>query len=631
MNPLLHLGNLQVAQEKPFSSKFVLSYDHPFRFYWDFYVLVLLIYVALVSVSVVSFLGRIDTSSPWFWVERFLDVMFAIDIVLNFFTSYKGSHLENYNNKNESLRSVALRYLTTYFLFDFIPTIPWGLFADEDGDRPTALQLFRLLRLLRILKLLRLVKVLHIREGLVPLEVRLKLKLGYVRLLKLIVVVILIAHWFACIFYFFGTLHSADGTALFDSWINDDSKVPPDLYGQYIAALYFSVYTITTIGYGDVVPGTTVERTYVTIIMLLGAACFAYVISQVSDVFGELNAKTANQRRMFDSVTDLARVRKLPDPLTMDIRSYFVHYYRSKHVVDEKQVLDAMSDGLRVRVLRAVYGDAVERTGLFRGAQTSAMDSVYASVVERFAHEGDVLYEDGDDTSAVMVVCSGAVRVEGGSGQTGGAGDDMHGTTDDDRRADAEDAVDVDAKGSIGVGDVLGGTSLAVQTRHIGRAVVTEPSELLVIPRDVGHAALRTSPKLLTEMREARARELWAVALKVVERRMHFAKVARLLREGVVGESDRGASTKAVRGVPESGRIESDVGKAGGGEGTSSEGAAEEGATESDSGGAEVVRMRRQLEERTRQVQELEQRLQEVQRRLESAVGVFRRAAGVQQ
>lgn len=39
----------------------------------------------------------------------------------------------------------------------------------------------------------------------------------------------------------------------------------------YIAALYFATYTLTTIGYGDMIPETAAQRVFVTVLMLSGA------------------------------------------------------------------------------------------------------------------------------------------------------------------------------------------------------------------------------------------------------------------------------------------------------------------------------------------------------------------------
>jgi hypothetical protein len=50
--------------------------------------------------------------------------------------------------------------------------------------------------------------------------------------------------------------------------------------------------TITTIGYGDIIPQTVAERVYVTLCMLTGALGYGYIIGAVSGIVA-----TRNQRR----------------------------------------------------------------------------------------------------------------------------------------------------------------------------------------------------------------------------------------------------------------------------------------------------------------------------------------------
>jgi hypothetical protein len=50
-----------------------------------------------------------------------------------------------------------------------------------------------------------------------------------------------------------------------------------NLCRYFAAALYLSVMTISTVGYGDIVPVTIAERCYLIFAMLIGASVYAYV------------------------------------------------------------------------------------------------------------------------------------------------------------------------------------------------------------------------------------------------------------------------------------------------------------------------------------------------------------------
>ena len=50
-----------------------------------------------------------------------------------------------------------------------------------------------------------------------------------------------------------------------------------DPFPEYVVALYWSVMTMTTVGYGDIYPTGTHERLYVIFAMLLGGAYFGFM------------------------------------------------------------------------------------------------------------------------------------------------------------------------------------------------------------------------------------------------------------------------------------------------------------------------------------------------------------------
>jgi hypothetical protein len=213
--------------------------------------------VSTVSVFVFSFLGVLTLSSPWFWIERWIDLSFICDITLSFCTAYE----TNAGLLERRPRKIAHHYLTTWFVPDVLSTFPWDVIslASQKTGEPTLLQLPRYLRLLRVFKVLKLMRVLRLKQSFTRLEVFLRLKYGHMRMFWLAIAVILIAHWFGCIFYFFGAISSpADA-----SWITQPG-VPTDLYGLYITALYYSVYTITTIGYGTALLHIRIARVRAT-------------------------------------------------------------------------------------------------------------------------------------------------------------------------------------------------------------------------------------------------------------------------------------------------------------------------------------------------------------------------------
>lgn len=480
----------------PHNDGFVLRPDMKIRRYWDMYMFLILVYLATVSVFVYAFLGIRGPSSPWFWIERFVDVSFAIDVLLNFFTAYERAGALVTNR-----RAIRIHYLRTWFVPDLITTFPWDVFAlsqeGNDPSRPNLLKLPRFIRLIRLFKLIRLTRIIRLKKGMTRLEVKLRLKYGHIRLVGLFLSVVFSMHLFACFFYFFGSLDGLEG-----SWVAQEG-IPTDLYGRYISALYFSVYTITTIGYGDVVPENTKERSFTTVFMFLGAAMFAYIISQVSNIAGELTESSANHRRIMDSLTDFAKYRQLPDDLVFDIRRYFQRDHLRQRVSHEQQLLKLINRELRIKVLKHMFGTNVEKSRLFRDIPEGHLDELYGNLSEKFARKDERLYSEGDAPSCFYIIAQGSVELEFPGIPT------VH----------------------LGKDDIFGENDLLFNRPRHSRAISSDYTELIQVPRQAVMRILVRHPRALQKLRDEEALWLWGNAMHVIEEQIRYKRIARELRE----------------------------------------------------------------------------------------------------
>jgi hyperpolarization activated cyclic nucleotide-gated potassium channel 2 len=99
--------------------------------------------------------------------------------------------------------------------------------------------------------------------------------------LKVIVVILLIAHWIACLFYYIGSLE-LDTNAV--CWLTEAKMQDAATYDKYIISLYWAFTTMTTVGYGDVAPYTMNEKIYAIFSMLIACGVFAYVVGSIETI-----------------------------------------------------------------------------------------------------------------------------------------------------------------------------------------------------------------------------------------------------------------------------------------------------------------------------------------------------------
>eukprot|EP00188_Purpureofilum_apyrenoidigerum_P000251 Plantae.Rhodophyta-Purpureofilum_apyrenoidigerum.ctg11001.p1 GENE.Plantae.Rhodophyta-Purpureofilum_apyrenoidigerum.ctg11001~~Plantae.Rhodophyta-Purpureofilum_apyrenoidigerum.ctg11001.p1 ORF type:complete len:655 (+),score=134.36 Plantae.Rhodophyta-Purpureofilum_apyrenoidigerum.ctg11001:116-1966(+) len=365
------------------------------------------LYVATVTIFVMSFIGIIWIDSPLFWIERSIDIIWLIDIVASFVTSHKISSTAY----EPSLRMCAMRYLRRGFVVDAIAFVPWDIIAGvKDQQGASIWHVWRLLRLLRLLKIAKIGRIMDSSAFFVRLEVWLCVKYALLRIILLVTGAFFVAHWVACLFYFFAYIQNDFDNVT--TWIDDlASDGASSNFDFYIGSLYFSVYTITTIGFGDVTPRTTLERVYTTIIMMLGAAIFAYLLSNVNALVNDLNSQGQSYRVLMDRLSDYAKTRHLNPAVHFKVRQYFKTVYRNRLLDDDDKLLNNMTPDLRAEVTMSVYGPVVQKIAWFENANQRVLGMLCTVAMQMSFGPNENIYRHGDECEGAYVILHGVVHM----------------------------------------------------------------------------------------------------------------------------------------------------------------------------------------------------------------------------
>jgi hypothetical protein len=130
------------------------------------------------------------------------------------------------------------------------------------------------MRLLRVFKLRRL---LYKFEEFIMSDM-VNALLGFI---KVILVILFIAHWIACLFYYIGSVE-LDYEPI--CWLTEAGFQDKNNFQKYVISLYWAFTTMTTVGYGDVAPITTNEKIFAIFSMLIACGVFAYVVGSIETI-----------------------------------------------------------------------------------------------------------------------------------------------------------------------------------------------------------------------------------------------------------------------------------------------------------------------------------------------------------
>merc|ERR1719272_1695034 len=81
-------------------------------------------------------------------------------------------------------------------------------------------------------------------------------------------------------------------------WLHNYRDVGGRFWPEYVSAIYWAMTTLTTVGYGDIVPTTDGERLFATLSMMVGGAFYGYVVGAINSMVSnsDLNSSAFHGR-----------------------------------------------------------------------------------------------------------------------------------------------------------------------------------------------------------------------------------------------------------------------------------------------------------------------------------------------
>ncbi|TRY66180.1 hypothetical protein DNTS_028294 [Danionella cerebrum] len=260
--------------QSPRMDKLTILHYSPFKAVWDWLILLLVIYTAIFTPYTAAFLLDREeqkrqqcgySCSPLNVVDLIVDIMFIIDILINFRTTYVNLNEEVVSHPGK----IAVHYFKGWFLIDMVAAIPFDLliFGSGSDDTTTLIGLLKTARLLRLVRVAR--KLDRYSEY------------GAAVLMLLMCIFALIAHWLACIWYAIGNVEKSYLEQKI-GWLDNlelsigkrtntsDPGSGPSIKDKYVTALYFTFSSLTSVGFGNVSPNTNSEKIFSICVMLIG-------------------------------------------------------------------------------------------------------------------------------------------------------------------------------------------------------------------------------------------------------------------------------------------------------------------------------------------------------------------------
>jgi CRP-like cAMP-binding protein len=409
---ILQTGAGNGLQESRFRCSLPLI--HPFSkrlMVWQAVLVVMIIYNMLFVPYELAY-GKCATSATTDALDAVADACFLLDVVVEFHVMLVIN--EKHTDRTlivDDQRVIAKNYLRFQFWIDVLSIGP--PFGSEQALADNA-KYFKV-GMLKILKLFRIAKAFKILGTMVTVSASVVQRFNVARLILLI---IYCGHLLGCAFSGVARVSQLpnnwvegkvyDNTAaIFDSCSGDDPKPPTE---EYIAALYWAVMTLTTVGYGDVSAQNKYEMLFSSCVMVGGAIFYALVLGSVTSAIQELSSGDQAMLLKMKMADKFIGRYNLNTEMAGRLRQSIV--LQGEWSNDSfAEVFHSCHPEFRAELLMTIHRPILIKTSFFRGIDDAFLKLIVGHLKMHVCLENDCIYKAGSDGEAMFLLNQGFVGI----------------------------------------------------------------------------------------------------------------------------------------------------------------------------------------------------------------------------
>ncbi|KAL1210335.1 putative potassium channel AKT5 [Cardamine amara subsp. amara] len=374
---------------------FIVSPFDPRYRAWEWFLVILVLYTAWASPFEFGFLQT--PRAPLSILDNVVNGFFAVDIILTFFVAFldKATYL-----LVDDPKRIAWRYASTWLLFDVISTVPYEIFASLLHNTIQGYGIFSMLRLWRLRRA---------SKCFARLEKDQNYSYFWIRCTKLLLVTLFVVHCGACFCYSIAA-HYPDPSMTFMA-LAEQNWTKKSLLIQYITAMYWSITTFSTTGYGDIHGNNASERAFILFYMIFNLGLLTYIIGNMTNLVVHVTSRTRIFRDTIHAATAFAQRNNLPVRLQEQMVAHLSLRYRTdSEGLQQQEIIDSLPKAIRSSISHYLFYEVVDKIYLFHGISNDLLFQLVTEMkAEYFPPKEDVILRNEAPTDFYIMV-TGAVE-----------------------------------------------------------------------------------------------------------------------------------------------------------------------------------------------------------------------------
>ena len=393
------------------TSKIIIILDF-FLFLFSIYSL---FYIPLTMAKTDCFCGKENKTHKA--LLYFTDILYIFDFCISFFRAYYNYQLKLVKHNVK----ILIHYLKSDFFLDFMQAIPIFTYSnflcskDKEVNYCFRYSMSNSLLTLKILTNLKIFKILKVRDRQKNIILNYLFNIisesytleKFIENLMSIGPCLLAFHFFICLNIFLAK-------QTYPNWLVTNNMQDNNFLYNYITSGYSLIETLTTVGYGDLVCQSSIERIFQIFFLAIGVVAYSYLISS----FGNLIKNERQSSIKYNNNMKILEEIRIDYPnMPFKLYNKIYNYIESRNIAEKKfdsnELTNSLPYNLRNALLLVMYDSCIRNFKLFKGCDNSNfIIQILSKFVPSTSKKSEIIVYEGETIEEIVIVKDGRLSLE---------------------------------------------------------------------------------------------------------------------------------------------------------------------------------------------------------------------------